>query len=193
MRLFAAFPVPPAVRSGIVSAFSAARALAPRAKWVDSEGMHLTLHFFGEVPEDLVAGFDPVFADPGLQRPAMRAALGPAGFFPPSGPARVLWVGISQGREEMRAFWSRLTEKLQPLRVPGGPLAGWEPDRRGFSPHITVARPGAAALDRQWAGQAEVPAGEFLITECVLFQSLLGPGGARYVALKRIPFRGEAA
>jgi hypothetical protein len=33
-----------------------------------------------------------------------------------------------------------------------------------------------------------VPAGEFLVTECVLFQSLLGAGGAQYVPLRTIQF-----
>ena len=193
MRLFAAFAVPDSVRAGIVSAFSRARSLAPRVKWVAPEGMHLTLHFFGEIPEEQVDAFGPVFSDPSLRRAPIRAALGSAGFFPPAGTPRVLWVGIRDGAEEMRRFWTRLTERLQPLRGPQGPLRGWEPDRRGFSPHITVARSGSAPLDPRWATEAAVPPGEFPITECVLFQSLLGSGGARYLPLKRILFAGEVA
>ncbi len=34
MRVFAALELPPGVRSGIAGAFSKARALAPKAKWV---------------------------------------------------------------------------------------------------------------------------------------------------------------
>jgi 2'-5' RNA ligase len=193
VRVFAAFPIPDPVRASIACAFSRARSLAPRVKWVAPEGMHLTLHFFGEIPEQEIEGFGPVFSDPALQRPPIRARLDGAGFFPPSGTPRVLWVGIRQGRDEMDGFWARFTERLQPLREPAGPLRAWEPDRRGFSPHITVARPGAAPLDTRWAGEAELPRGEFLITECVLFQSLLGAGGPRYVPLRKITFDGGAA
>jgi RNA 2',3'-cyclic 3'-phosphodiesterase len=189
MRVFAALAVPAAVCAGIVSAFSRARSLAPKVKWVAAESMHLTLHFFGEIPDAEVEGFAPVFTDPGLQRPPIRAQLGKAGFFPPSGAPKVLWVGLQRGTEEMRSFFAALTEKLQPLRA-GGPLRQWSPDARGFSPHITVARPGAAPLSSHWAEEAEVPAEEFLVSECVLFQSLLGPAGARYVPLQKITFNG---
>ena len=191
MRVFAALVLPPVVGAGIASAFTRARQLAPRVKWVSTEGMHLTLHFFGEIPDSEVEGFASVFEDPGLRRSPIRARLGPAGFFPPSGMPRVLWVGIGDGAEEMRAFWALFTEKLKPLRASGGPLRQWEPDRRGFSPHITVARTGAVPLDSRWAAEAEVPTQEFLVSECVLFQSLLGAGGARYVALRKIPLDGN--
>ncbi len=155
--------------------------------------MHLTLHFFGEIPDQEIEGFTPVFVDPVLQGAPIRARLGGVGFFPPSGTPKVLWVGVQHGLEEMRAFWAHFTERLQPLRGSGGPLRQWEPDRRGFSPHITVARPGAAPLDARWAEDAAVPDQEFLISECVLFQSLLGSGGARYVPLKKLVFDGAGS
>jgi len=186
--VFAALELPPSLRSAIAGAFSGARAIAPKAKWVSTEAMHLTLHFFGEVPEAQIEGFSPVFADRALQRPAIRAQLGSAGFFPPGGPPRVLWVGLARGVEELRSFWERFTERLQPLRANGGPLRGWSPDQRGFSPHITVARAGPVPLSRQWAEHVQVPSGEFLVQRCVLFQSVLGPGGPRYEPLRAIVF-----
>jgi hypothetical protein len=56
-----------------------------------------------------------------------------------------------------------------------------------------VARASSAPLSAYWVQGVSVPAEEFLITECVLFQSLLGAGGARYFPLKTIPFeKGDA-
>ena len=192
MRVFAALELPPGVREEIVGAFSKARSLAPKAKWVAAEAMHLTLHFFGEIPETEIGGFSPVFDDPAVRGPAIRAALGAAGCFHGGGPPRVLWVGLAKGAEEMRAFWDLLTKRLEALRGNGGPLRSWSPDSRGFSPHITVARAGAVPLSRHWAEEAVVPAAEFLIERCVLFQSILGPAGPRYVPLKTILFQGGA-
>ena len=191
MRVFAALAIPPAVSAGIAAAFGSARTLAPKVKWVAPENMHLTLHFFGEIPDADVQRLAPVFADDGLRRSAIRARLGKAGFFPPAGTPRVMWVGIDQGLPEMRAFWSALTARLEPLRRAGGPLSGWSPDARGFSPHITVARPGAAALSGQWAEEAPMPTGEFLVSECVLLQSVLRASGPRYVPLHTLAFTGE--
>ena len=155
--------------------------------------MHLTLHFFGEVPEEKIAAFDTVFDDPELRIPAILTALGEPGFFPSAGSPRVLWVGLKNGVEQMRSFWKLLTEKLEPLRSPEAVLSRWSPDARGFAPHVTIARAGSAPLSAQWAQGVSVPSEEFSITECVLFQSLLGEGGARYVPLKRITFPGGAS
>jgi len=155
--------------------------------------MHLTLHFFGEIPEQKISGFSTLFADPELRRPAIRTRLGAPGFFPTSGAPRVLWIGLQEGVEEMSRFWKLFTEKLEPLRRADGPLREWSLDGRGFVPHVTVARSGSTPLSADWAMKVTVPSGEFLITECVLFQSVLGPGGAHYVPLRAIPFqRGTA-
>jgi 2'-5' RNA ligase len=188
VRVFAACPLPAGVSAGIAGSFSSARALAPRVKWVGPESMHLTLHFFGEIPDQEIKGFTQVFEDPALRIPAPRARLGPAGCFPAAGTPRVLWVGLRDGVEALRAFWVDFTEKLHPLRRPGGPLRDWCPDVRGFNPHVTVARSGTVPLDARWAA-APVPSADFEIVECVLFQSLLGAGGARYVRLMSIPFQ----
>jgi len=188
LRVFAALPLPAAIADGIGSAFSNARELAPRIRWVSPQVMHLTLHFFGEIPEEKISGFQSVFDDPELRIPAIRARLGEPGFFPSAASPRVLWIGLQEGVEAMRSFWELFTGKLQPLRHPDGPLAQWSPDERGFAPHVTVARASSAPLHAQWVQGVAVPDGEFLVTECVLFQSLLGAGGARYVPLRTIQF-----
>jgi RNA 2',3'-cyclic 3'-phosphodiesterase len=193
MRLFAALELPAEARAGISEAFSRLRSLAPKVKWVPSEAMHLTLHFFGEVAEADVGGFSPVFEDASLQCPAIPFHLGQTGFFPPAGPPRVMWVGLARGVEEMRAFLEQFTARIETLRRGGGPLRQWEPDSRGFSPHITVARAGAVPLSREWAAQVKVPPAEFRVERCVLFQSILGPGGARYEPVKDIRFSGASA
>jgi 2'-5' RNA ligase len=193
MRVFAALPLPTEASTAILEAFSAARKLATNVRWVDAGGMHLTLHFFGEIPDDAVPGFGPLFNEPGLRRPPIVSQLGQIGFFPPSGNPRVLWIGLQKGVDEMREFFAAFTDKLGPLRQPGGPLNAWSPDGRGFTPHITIARSGSTPLSTHWADVVKVPPQEFLITECVLFQSVLGSGRARYVPLKTVAFQRGAA
>ena len=193
MRIFAAFPLPPAAAAGIGTAFSAARQLAPRVRWVSTESMHLTLHFFGEVSEDGISAFAPVFDDPDLKVAPIPTILGEPGFFPSAGRPRVLWVGLRTGVEQMNAFWKLLTDKLEPLRKAGSPLSRWSPEARGFAPHVTVARAGSTPLSAEWTQGVSIPTGEFAVTECVLFQSLIGEGGARYVPLKTIAFTGGTA
>jgi 2'-5' RNA ligase len=193
VRVFAALALPSAVCAAIGNAFSSARTLAPKARWVSPQGMHVTLHFFGEILETKIGAFSPLFDDPELRGPAIRARLGPPGNFPSHGAPRVLWIGLRDGVTEMQAFWTRFTEKLEPLRRAGGPLSGWSPEARGFTPHVTIARPGSAPLSAHWAQAVTVPPEEFLITECVLFQSVQGAGSAQYVPLRTIRFDGGSA
>jgi 2'-5' RNA ligase len=159
------------------SALAPARRACPGLRWVSAVGFHVTLHFFGEVPEAGVAALQHVFDDPGLRVPAIPMRLGRIGQFPPRGNPRVLWVGLERGEAEIRAYGSLFEKKISPL--------GWTPDERGFSAHITIARAGRTAA-AAWDGDLEMPGTDFLMEECVLFQSILGRAGAQYVPLKRI-------
>ncbi|MFP2932284.1 2'-5' RNA ligase family protein, partial [Pyxidicoccus sp. 3LG] len=76
MRLFTAVTLGPTIETRTVEELGRLRALAPHARWVKVEGVHLTLVFLGEVEE--------------ARLPELRAALEPVG--PRHGPF-VLSVG----------------------------------------------------------------------------------------------------
>jgi RNA 2',3'-cyclic 3'-phosphodiesterase len=184
VRVFSALPLPPEAVAGIVSAFSGMRGLYPRLRWVGAQGFHITLHFFGEITEDRVNAVRRVLEDPELRRPPIPARLGSAGQFPPRGSPRVIWVGVEKGEREMRDYWRLFEEKIA--------LSGFAADARGFTPHVTIARTGSTSIDSGWGAGIAVPAIDFLLGECILFQSVLGRGAVEYFSLKRILFeKGE--
>lgn len=185
MRLFAALPLPSAAIASILSALDPLRRQHPRLRWVNADAMHVTLHFFGEVPDAGVDRLRSIFERPALQRPAFAARLGAFGQFPEHGRARVLWIGVDRGAEHMQACW----EQLQSLIA----MEGWERDPRGFTPHVTVARVGNSFLESGWEGVIASPLSEFEVAECVLFQSVLERGGPRYLPLARVAFGKDAA
>jgi 2'-5' RNA ligase len=51
VRLFVALEIPSAVRENLAALIRKLRAVAPQAKWVRAENLHVTLKFIGEVPE----------------------------------------------------------------------------------------------------------------------------------------------
>ena len=185
MRVFAALPLPPGVADAVADALAPVRRLYPRLHWVAAKSMHVTLHFFGDVPDAEVTGLQQLFGQPELCRPVIAARLGRLGQFPPRGKPRVLWAGLEKGGDEMKSYWDLLEKKLAPL--------GFTADARGFSPHITVARAGSTPMEGGWDAGIELPAADFFVEECVLFQSILGREGAEYVSLERIPFEGGKA
>lgn len=158
------------------------RRKVPRVKWVSEKALHLTLHFFGEVADGQLSEIFRVFDQPGLARARIPARLGNLGQFPPRGNPRVLWMGLVEDGGHLNSYWETFEKAIAPL--------GWQPDKRGFAPHVTIARAGSTPVDETWKTGIQVPSLDFFFQECVLFQSILSREGAEYVPLRRIAFTG---
>jgi RNA 2',3'-cyclic 3'-phosphodiesterase len=180
VRVFAALALPTAAAAGLAAAVEPLRLAHPGLRWVLPAAYHLTVHFFGELADEAVARLVRFMAEPGLRVPAIRARWGSLGQFPDRGPARVLHAVLDRGAAESRAFHDLFHALSQPL--------GYRAEGRRFSPHITLARAASGAPAQGWQAAVRLPQDEFVISECILFQSLLGPSGARYSALAAARF-----
>lgn len=183
MRLFVALDLPDELAQEVERHAAEARRELPRARWVKAESLHLTLGFLGERDAGdlpvLHEHLTPAFA--GVTPFEMRLHQG--GTFPPRRPARVAWIGVEAG-DELPRLARRVQTALQRA-------VGFEPDRRGFSAHLTVARckqpwrqREIERFQRHFRGDLGQP---FEVVEGVLYESVLSPGGARYKALERYP------
>jgi len=182
VRVFAALPLPRKAVESLSGIVERLRVRAPRARWVSADAFHLTVHFFGEVEGQPLSDLYRAFEDPRLMHGAMPARFGGLGQFPPRGSPRVLWIGLAADGSELPDYWKTFESVVAPL--------GWQPDKRGFAPHVTIARAGNSPVDGAWMEGIDVPTFPFFLGECVLFQSVLGREGARYVPLKRVAFEG---
>jgi 2'-5' RNA ligase len=170
--------------------------------WVRSDALHITLKFLGDVPEEdvgeIVGHVESSLGAAGLGAP--RAQLGGLGLF--AGPerpsvvfAQVLAAGTSQpdGRPSEAEELIRLQAALEGWHEELGILR----EQRAFHPHLTLARIKNPPPDREGSrtrGLRELlekygprrygPA--FGIEELILFESRLGPQGARYEPLARL-------
>jgi RNA 2',3'-cyclic 3'-phosphodiesterase len=145
--------------------------------------LHFTLKFFEELPADRVAAAKQAAARAAVSAPPFSLELAGLGVFPPRGPARVLWVGCGAGARELTALAEAVEREFA--------RAGFAPEPRPFSPHLTLARakdpkPGRAAAELA-ASNAVAGVGAFPVRELVLFASVLGPAGAAHTPLARIP------
>lgn len=146
-----------------------------KIKVVEGENVHLTLKFLGDTDRGLIDGIS------GAMREAVEGVapfdivLKGAGAFPNRGRPRVLWVGV-EGADDMKDIARRLNYKLSPL--------GFEKDRRGFSPHLTVARVrftnDRAGLRRFFDAFEGVTLGTVRVDRVRLKESVLGPRGPTY-------------
>jgi RNA 2',3'-cyclic 3'-phosphodiesterase len=154
-------------------------------RWTAEENLHITVWFLGHVPEEqtaiIVDRLQPVWA-----APAFPVTVSGAGAFPPSGPPRTLWLGITQGADCMADLYRELAPRLAPL--------GFEPERRDYHPHITIgrvtgARGGPSRQARAIIETAGGPVGSCPVRSLTLFRSHLSPSGARYEPLLRVPLK----
>jgi 2'-5' RNA ligase len=185
VRVFAALPLPQAASAALAAAVEPLRSAFPGIRWVNASGFHITLHFFGELETRQVDELRGALGLPGLHGPSIAARLGALGQFPPQGRPRVLWVSLERGADEARSCWERFERTVAPL--------GWQPDPRGFTPHITAGRAGREPPPFVDTAAFSAPALDFKFSEIVLFESVPGRGGAVYNPLERAALDGRSA
>jgi 2'-5' RNA ligase len=184
LRVFTGLPLPVDVVRRLADPCAALRRSFPNLRVVRPEGLHVTLEFLGELPEERVreiAGRLAALEEPSLAVARIRTVLGGLGQFPPAGAPRVLYCPLGAGSEAVSALYAQVCALLDGR---GGRDAG-----RAYTPHVTVARSKGGFLDMAAARELfafEIPVE---LDRIVLFQSVLGRQGAEYRPLKSVMFR----
>jgi 2'-5' RNA ligase len=169
IRLFVALEIPEQVRAMLVRVQSG----VPGARWAAPEHMHLTLRFIGEVDEPVGHDIDDALS--GIRAPTFEMELAGVGEFGGKNP-RALWAGV-RGPGALLHLQMKIETALQRF--------GLEPERRKFTPHVTLARLKAAPQGRVMdflTDHALFSSGLFRADHFVLFSSLLGSNGPIYRA-----------
>jgi 2'-5' RNA ligase len=108
--------------------------------------------------------------------------LAGAGAFPSAPRASVVWLGVRDGA----AALTRVAEAVEWASV----AAGFAPDARAFTPHLTVARvPQRRDVAAVLAALGDDPVGgPWPVDDLVLVSSDTRPSGAVYSETARVPF-----
>lgn len=182
MRLFAAV-VPPAELLDTLDVFVQPRRDADaNLRWVSREHWHLTLAFFGEVPdaclEPLQHALDAVAAAP------FALTLDGSGTFPNPSTARVLYRAVTTGADELSALSRRVRTAADRVGVPS--------DNAKHRPHLTLARTRRPAPLTRWLTIVDsFPAQSFAVASVQLIHSELHPTGPSYRMLHTVDLAGR--
>lgn len=185
MRLFVAMDTPEDVRSAIGALVAKLRPACRNARWVRTEGLHITLKFIGETSAEKTEMIKTALAAVPCRAPIPIHFRG-LGFFPNDRRPRVLWAGIETGAD-LAELAATVEASLDAL--------GIQRDDRAFTPHLTLARfetpRGIDALHiaAEKAGLLEF--GATIATDFHLYQSILKRGGAEYTRLATFSFAGR--
>ncbi len=188
VRAFIAIEVPPAIRQAIHQKTSSLRAeLGALVRWTSPENIHLTMKFLGDISAEHADLLHQTLRAQAHTVPEFTIHVGGLGAFPKLKRARVLWIGV-KAPAELEALSRRIESACARL--------GSEPDKRGFSPHLTIGRirQDASLLDEQRIGRALAATkidslGTARVDSLHLFKSDLKPEGAVYTKLFSAPFQ----
>lgn len=173
MRLFAGIPVPEPALGELRKIMAKLRDLPWPVRWARDEGLHLTLKFFGSVPDERLPAIRQALEEAARGIGSIPLACTEVGHFPPGRGVQIIWVGL-EAPGSLELLQDRVERAAESL---GFPLEG-----RPFRPHITLGRVKTGArlpsseLQRV-PGFGEIP---FLADQLVLFESRPGPGGSVY-------------
>jgi 2'-5' RNA ligase len=168
------------VISKLVDAQRALRNLGADLKLVEPENIHATVRFLGEVPAPTIE----------LVKEQMNELkFGPfdmefvgLGAFPNLRRINVVWVGMRKGGEQISQVFEQLEPRFRKI--------GFDPDRKGFSPHVTVARVKTGRMREELAKfvdeMRDTPFGVIHVEEVRLKRSVLTPKGPVYSTIHTV-------
>src|SRR4051794_21350543 len=131
IRLFAAINLPESVKAALIQC---QRGLASRIegdsiRWTNQ--LHLTLKFFGHIEESSAGELEKVLAKSCQGVAPFELNASGLGCFPSARSPRVVWAGIAGELAPLLALQNRIDETT----------VDWaEPEKREFTPHLTLAR-----------------------------------------------------
>ena len=154
-----------------------------RVKWERPEKLHLTVKFLGSTEENLIEKLKKLVGrNASLIRP-FEITIAGTGSFPSAKSPRVLWLGVSERTGELKRLATGIDADCARL--------GFEPEKRSFKPHLTLARSrdprGAENLGREHAERRFGPI-TYNCCEAVLYESHLGRSGSTYSKLLTAKF-----
>jgi 2'-5' RNA ligase len=131
VRAFIAVDINESVREKLVAVQGLLLTAEARLKLVEPPNIHLTLKFLGEVPEEKIGPISKTIEEAASGFQKFNAHIKGIGVFPSLHHIRVIWAGVSEGREQMVELQRKIDVALQPL--------GFRLER-DFHPHATIAR-----------------------------------------------------
>ena len=148
-------------------------------RWVRLESMHLTLKFLGEIELEQVHAAQKVLDQVAEKFSSFSLQIAGFGCFPNFSRPRVVWVGFNPEGGDFPRLQSELASRLE--------IIGFEPEQRGYHPHLTLGRvrKGLSGSDIKqlsgWAQEAQIgTVGSFEVDAISLIRSVLQPDGAVY-------------
>ncbi len=153
----------------------------PLVRWVDVGNMHLTFKFLGDTPLDKLEMLKDYLAEAVEGQIPFEIGIGKLGVFASFSRPRVIWAGV-QDKGQLASLYRCVETAANRM--------GSEPERRPFSPHLTLGRvkqrPSQYEREKIRAAvqsHEKLDFGKMQVNALHIFESQLKPTGAVYRSL----------
>lgn len=174
LRLFTGIEPDNGVKSSIAEFYHRFDRHKEILKFTPKENLHITLNFLGEVFEDKMELAVKAVEEAAALHESFSVSSSGMGCFGSQKYARVIWANIDRHAAKVSALYENLKVKFE--------AAGFEPEKREYKPHITIARCKEGAditgilPDIKFNFRIKV-------SKITLFKSVLKASGAEYAVL----------
>lgn len=183
IRSFLAIELPENLKGIIASVINELRKIPSNIKWVSPENTHLTLKFFGSIPDERVEKISQTLLKVVPAYPRFKLSLKGLGAFPNLFRPRVIWADLGGEIEILQGFYHGLELALIPLGIPK--------EERPFHPHLTLGRNKLNQINeplyKLLSGWSKEETASFEVQELIFFRSDLKPAGPVYTRLGVFP------
>ena len=178
-RIFIAVDLDRELRESIYGYASKNFSRLVKARITDVSNLHITVKFIGNTDEEKLGEIKDILSESvaGHERFVYELER-QVGAFPGAGRARIVFIGLSRGRERLKALYRSIEGGLSGL--------GINKDQRDYHPHVTIARMKIPAdiskIIEEPVSFQKIPLNAEAVT---LYESVLSSRGARYINMGR--------
>lgn len=159
-------------------------------KWVNSENLHITLKFLGEIESGQLPKIKETAHEVTTQLSGFDMNIDKLGSFPSQSYPKVVWLGSSSEPKKIHRLHDRLETDLENM--------GFSREDRDYVPHVTLGRTkekndrkikdfgkkiGSFSMDKCW---------NVKVDELTLMKSDLRRSGPVYTPVVKLPLNGES-
>jgi RNA 2',3'-cyclic 3'-phosphodiesterase len=177
VRAFVAVPLPEPLQQPVWKLCQELATTFPQVRWTRPQTLHLTLRFFAAIAEDSLETIGEIMLSVGRSIAPFQLRLQGVGAFPSAQRPRVIWLGILDAAP-LLSLQRLLDDELTRAGLPG--------DDRPFAPHLTLGRQRGGRAEPLPAQYRTLACGNWPVTELVLYESRLTPGGALHLPHQRV-------
>ena len=145
-----------------------------KAKPVELHNMHFTVQFLGEVSKEMIGKISDALNS--IEFSTFSITFASIGVFPNPNSPRVIWIGVTDGINELEKLAEMIRSKLLHIDI--------SPDKK-FKPHVTIFRVKNKIEDlpSKLEKFSSCSFGKQLVSEIKLKKSELTPNGPIYTDL----------